>query len=94
MGKKLQQKTDLILRYWLAIDRTKLANERTFLSYFRTSIVFLASGVSIVKISSLHEIKEVGMVLTILSPILFIIGYIRLVRVRKRIKKYHAETID
>lgn len=31
---KITQKTALITRYWLAIERTKLANERTFFGLF------------------------------------------------------------
>ncbi len=35
---------ELILRDFLAIDRTVLANERTFLAYVRTSLAFLVVG--------------------------------------------------
>ena len=40
----------LILRDHLAIDRTKLANIRTFLAYFRTALLVCASGISFIKI--------------------------------------------
>ena len=36
--------SDMILRDHLAYDRTVLANERTFLSYMRTSIALFAAG--------------------------------------------------
>ena len=36
----------------LAVHRTKLANERTLLSYIRTSLVFLAGGATLLKIAS------------------------------------------
>ncbi len=38
---------DLILREKLAIQRTHLANQTTFLSYIRTSMYFLIAGLSI-----------------------------------------------
>lgn len=41
----------------LAIDKTNLANERIFLAYFRTFIVFLSSGFAIIKLDMLIEIR-------------------------------------
>jgi len=39
----------LTVRDILAINRTVLANERTFLSYLRTAATFLIAGVSLIK---------------------------------------------
>ena len=39
---------DLILRDYLAADRTALANETTFLAYLRTVLALVAGGVSLV----------------------------------------------
>jgi putative membrane protein len=35
---------DLVLREYLAIERTKLANETTLLAYIRTGLYFLVAG--------------------------------------------------
>ena len=59
----------------LALYRTKLANERTFLAYFRTAVVFLSSGFAVLKLDSLHQILEVGIGLIVLGPFLLIIGF-------------------
>jgi putative membrane protein len=40
---------DLILRDWLALDRNKLANQRTFLAYVRTGLAFALLGVLMLK---------------------------------------------
>jgi putative membrane protein len=40
---------DLILRDHLALDRTRLANERTLLSYLRTALMLLVAGATAVK---------------------------------------------
>ena len=72
----------------LAIDRTKLANERTFLAYFRTFIVFLSSGFAI-KLDMLIEIRWIGIMLIIIAPMLFLIGLIRFLYVKRNIKKYY-----
>ncbi|WP_420387050.1 DUF202 domain-containing protein [Roseivirga sp.] len=73
----------------LAVERTRLANERTFLAYFRTFIVFLSSGFAILKISALEEIMTVGYMLLIVAPLMFIIGLIRFLYVRKQIRKHY-----
>jgi putative membrane protein len=38
---------EMILRDHLAVDRTALANERTFLSYIRTALAFGIGGASV-----------------------------------------------
>ena len=46
---RIYDKTDseeLIMRDWLAIDRTILANERTLLAYVRTGLAFIGAGVA------------------------------------------------
>ena len=85
----MEEKKDMITRDWLAIERTKLANERTFLAYFRTFIVFLAAGVSILKIELFSELRALGYGLTFLSPIILLIGLLRLRRVRRAIRRHY-----
>lgn len=80
---------DLTTRDWLAIERTKLANERTFLAYFRTFMVFLGSGITILKLEFLTDLKTFGIVLTVISPLILIIGIFRLFRVKSTIKKHY-----
>ena len=72
----------------LALYRTKLANERTFLAYFRTAVVFLSSGFAVLKLDSLHQILEVGIGLIVLGPFLLIIGSVRFLIVKNRMKNY------
>jgi putative membrane protein len=44
------QHSQLILRDHLAIDRTRLANERTLLAWWRTGLTLLIAGASAIKI--------------------------------------------
>ena len=85
----MEEENKLIIRDWLAIERTKLANERTFLAYFRTFIVFLGSGVTILKLDFLTDLKTFGILLTACSPVILIIGIIRLFRVKSTIRKHY-----
>ena len=44
------KKEEMILRDFLAADRTLLANERTLLAYIRTGISLLAIAISLIKL--------------------------------------------
>ncbi len=79
----------LLLQDHLSIQRTMLANERTFLAYFRTAIIFLGSGLSIYKLHFFSEIKWLGLALIILSPFVFLLGLFRFFQVRRNIHKYY-----
>lgn len=74
-----------------ALERTKLANERTFLAYFRTFVVFASSGLAIVKLSALQEIRFIGEFLLVISPILLLIGTLRFFYVRRKLRKYYYQ---
>lgn len=71
----------------LAIERTHLANERTFLAFFRSSVFFLGSGLSIIHIDFFDEVTNLGWGFVILSPFMFLFGLYRVFSVRKFIKK-------
>ena len=79
----------LIIRDWLAIERTKLANERTFLAYFRTFLVILGTGVTIMKLEFFEDLKSFGIVLVICSICILVIGIYRLIKVRKVIRTHY-----
>ena len=53
-------RTQLILRDELAVDRTILANERTFLYYVRLSISLIFAGISSVPFSMEKFFETVG----------------------------------
>lgn len=78
---------ELILRDTLAIERTKLANERTFLAYFRSSIFFLGTGLSIIHINFFEQVNYLGWFFVGMSPLIFGIGLYRLITVRRSISR-------
>ena len=71
----------------LAFERTVLANERTYLAYIRSFIVTLSSGLAILKLEFLSNLKLLGIVLTVVGPILFIAGTIRFFYVKYKLRK-------
>jgi len=76
----------------LALARSKLANERTFLAYFRTAVVFFSSGFAILKLGALKDISSIGYFLLILAPIMLLIGIIRYYHTKKQLKKVYKNT--
>ena len=85
----MKEEDKLTTRYWLAIERTKLANERTFLAYFRTFLVILGTGIAILKLDLFSELKTFGITLVAISPVILLIGIVRLFRVKKTIKQHY-----
>lgn len=76
----------LILRDVLALERTRLANERTLLSYARTSLYLIVGGVALIKVERFDNTKAIGVVVIIGSAFLFAFGIYRYVKLRKKIK--------
>lgn len=76
----------LILRDTLALERTRLANERTLLTYGRTSLYLVVGGVALLKVEQFENTKAIGIAILILSLLLFLFGVYRYVRLRKKIK--------
>jgi len=79
------------LRDYLALDRTKLANERTYLGYMRTFISLLAAGVGFIRLVDIEIIKYVGVALCFISPLFFIVGTYKFFAMKKEIQTQEKE---
>lgn len=77
-------KEDMILRDFLATDRTILANERTLLAYLRTFISFFAAGIGFVKFVDNILVVFLGYVLVVFSIIVLWFGSKRYIKAKKR----------
>jgi len=76
---------DLILREKLALQRTILANQSTFLAFLRTAMYFLVAGISINNLTSFHYGKLTEIVFIIVSLTLLTIGIINYKRQKIKI---------
>jgi putative membrane protein len=88
------KREDMILRDWLALDRTVFANKRTFLAYGRTAIAMAALGIAFVKLIH-HRFFEIsGFLLIALGVVVFFVGLrefrINTKRFRKLVAKERA----
>ncbi len=90
----MNEKPNLALTDLLAIERTKLANERTFLSYFRTAFVFLATGATFLKIEYFSNLYWLGWVFVALFPITMLFGLIRYLKIKKEIMQHYLLEIE
>jgi len=78
---------DLVLREYLAIERTKLANERTLLTYIRTGLYFLVAGSTLGYVIESAFWNVMGWPLIIIGGVITLLGGIRFVRVAAQIRK-------
>jgi putative membrane protein len=76
---------DLILREKLALQRTVLANQSTFLAFIRTSMYFLVAGVSINNLTTVKQGQTIEIVFVIIAIALFTFGIINFFVHKKKI---------
>lgn len=77
---------DLILREHLAIERTKLANETTLLSYIRTGLYFIVAGSTLGHLINTVFWRISGIPLMLIGLAIMILGFIRYKKVARLIE--------
>jgi len=58
MSKSKDVTDNLPLGDWLAVERTRMANQRTFLAMLRTGLYFLVMGLSVINIEQLGAMRH------------------------------------
>jgi putative membrane protein len=76
---------DLILRERLALQRTVLANQSTFLAFLRTAMYFLIAGLSLKNLLKIENSTVIEVALFTASAIIFIIGIVNYFKHKKSI---------
>lgn len=79
---------NLILRDHLALERTRLANERTLFAYLRTSLYLLTAGIGILEIKSIEHLRILAYLSIASSIFLFITGLMRYFQMKKHLRSY------
>lgn len=85
---------DLILRERLAIQRTKMANQTTLLSFVRTALYFLIAGLSIRSLLQLEHSVIFETSFFIVSFGLFVTGILNYLRQKKLIDESEKHVGD
>lgn len=79
---------EIILRDFLALQRTRLANERTLFAYIRTSLYLLTAGIGILEIKSIEHLKLIAYVSLFSSVIIFVVGLLKFWQRNKQLKTF------
>ncbi|MDA0576867.1 MAG: DUF202 domain-containing protein [Verrucomicrobia bacterium] len=88
------EKSELILRDELAIDRTLLANERTVLSYLRGSLTLIIAGVTFVHFVDHGTLYCVGLALMPIGLISGLWGTLRYRRMDGHIRGIRRNMLE
>nr|WP_317175372.1 DUF202 domain-containing protein [Psychroserpens luteus] len=91
-GRDFEPDQKVILRDYLAIERTRLANERTLLSYIRSSLYLLLGGIAFFQLKEFSNFKYLALLSLIFSGIFFIIGVYRFTLLKKSLKQVYYKS--
>jgi putative membrane protein len=87
---EFENKDKIILRDYLALERTRLANERTLFAYIRTSLYLILGGIAFLQLEGFDKIKWLGYTSLILSILFFIFGIFRYYQLNKKLRKFYS----
>ncbi len=73
----IQDHKNMILRDYLAIDRTILTNETSYMSYIRTSLTLIAAGATLIKFFNSEYTQALGWMFIAVGGWLSFHGYRR-----------------
>ncbi|HEX9825106.1 MAG TPA: DUF202 domain-containing protein [Flavobacteriaceae bacterium] len=90
-GRDFKPDEEIILRDYLAIERTRLANERTLLSYIRSSLYLILGGIAFLQLEGFANIKYLGILSLVLSALFLIIGVYRFMLLKKSLKTLYYQ---
>ncbi|TNE70617.1 DUF202 domain-containing protein [bacterium] len=86
-----ENKDRIILRDYLALERTKLANERTLLSYVRASLYLILASITFLQLKGFESIEWLAYVILGVGFLLAFIGVWRYYRLQKRLFAYYEQ---
>lgn len=94
-GRDFKPDGEIILRDYLAIERTRLANERTLLSYIRSSLYLMLGAIAFFQLEILPNFKFLALASIFFSVLFLVIGIYRFMLLKKSLKKLYdlAESI-
>lgn len=82
----------IILRDYLALERTRLANERTLFSYIRTALYLILGGIAFMEMEDFKAIKWLAPICFVMSVLILVTGIIKYFLMKRRLKKYYSDS--
>lgn len=89
IARPFEHKDKIILRDYLALQRTTLANERTLFSYIRTSLYLILGGLGLLELEQFAHLRYFGFIALGVSLFLIVHGLIRYVVLRRKLHRYY-----
>ena len=89
LKRTFQNREKIILRDFLAMERTTLANERTLFSYLKAGVYFVLAGFAFLKVELFEDMRWVSYSLFALSAIMIVYGLIRFGILKKKLDVYY-----
>ncbi|MCC5920083.1 MAG: DUF202 domain-containing protein [Cyclobacteriaceae bacterium] len=84
-----ENKEKIILRDYLALERTSLSNERTLFAYVRLSFYLIIAGIALLEMNRFAQYSWIGFFLFGIALVLLIFGVIRYQVMKKRLSKFY-----
>lgn len=84
---------ELILRDHLALVRTRLANERTLLSYIRSALYLLIGGIALLQLEGYGDLRWAGNFSLVLCGIFIVVGLYRYHTLRRQLDRFYSAGI-
>lgn len=91
-GRDFKPDQKIILRDYLAIERTRLANERTLMSYIRSSLYLLLGGIAFFQLKEFPNFRYLAILSLVFCVIFFVIGVYRFTLLKKSLKALYYNT--
>jgi putative membrane protein len=86
-----RNKEKIILRDFLSMERTTLANERTLFAYIRTSLYLALGGIGFLKLRDFANVRWVAYPLFAISGMLIIYGIIRYIVMHRKLHRFYDD---
>ncbi len=84
-----ETREEIILRDYLAMQRTTLANERTLFAYLRTTLYLILGGIGLLEVETFSNLQWAGYLAFGVSVFLLIYGFTRYLVLRNKLKKFY-----
>lgn len=79
---------------WLALERTKMANQRTLLAMLRTGFYFLIMGLTVITIEQVGALRKYYWLFFIVGGIFIIVGIIHYFYNDHKLNKKYESSFD
>jgi len=89
LNKRFDNDEKIILRDFLAMERTTLANERTVFSYLRTSLYLSLAGIAFLRMENFSDLSWLSYVLFGTSAFLLVYGVTRYRIMLSKLRPYY-----